>query len=221
MIGMCSVVACALPSVAMDKSLPVYNQGVTLKNSIVTVPAGECFRGVFLAPVSSALAYTGQEISLAISKDFYYNNNLIAPVGSTVTGTVIDVAKAKHGAINGKITLRFTHIITPSGSDIPISAIIKTDDKSGVIYGGMKWDVLTEHNTEGASQDGSAIVRILAPPAVYSVARGNNVMPALGDGGGLVKSIWDKGSEVEIPVNSPVELILIQPITTDPYSYEN
>ena len=216
----CSGVFCSR-AFAMDKPLPVYNQGVTLKNTIVTVPAGVCIKGVFLAPVSSSLAYTGQEISLALSRDFYYNGNLIAPVGSAVTGTVIDVARAKHGALNGKITLRFTHIITPSGADIPISAMVKTDDHSGIIYGGMKWDVLTEYNTESAIEDESAIARTIAPPAVYSVAGGNNVMPALGSGGGLVKSIWDKGSEVEIPVNSPVELILIQPITTDPASYEN
>ena len=87
----------------------------TLKNSIVTVPAGLTFRGVFLNPVSSETAVPGQEVNLALSNDFYYKEKKVAPAGSMVTGTVIDVSKAKHGSINGKLTLRFSHIITPSG----------------------------------------------------------------------------------------------------------
>ena len=39
----------------------------TLKNSIVTVPAGQTFRGVFLSPVSSETATTGQEVSMALT----------------------------------------------------------------------------------------------------------------------------------------------------------
>ena len=46
-------------------------------------------------------------------------------------------------------------------------------------------------------------------------------MTAVGAGGGLVKSIWDKGSDVEIPANASVELILTQPITVNPSSSQN
>ena len=41
---------------------------------------------------------------------------------------------------------------------------------------------------------------------------------AVGAGGGLAKSIWDKGNDVEIPVNAALELILTQPITVNPIS---
>ena len=46
-------------------------------------------------------------------------------------------------------------------------------------------------------------------------------MTAVGAGGGLVKSIWDKGSDVEIPANAGIELILTQPITVNPSNVEN
>lgn len=206
-------------NVSMNKSSSANNQSVSLKNTIVSVPAGISFKAVFLAPISSAYAYTGQEITLALGRDFYYNGNVIAPVGSTVTGTVIDVAKAKHGALNGKLTLRFTHIITPNGDDIPISAVIKTDDSTGTLYGGKKWDMLTEYNPEHDDYDKFAIARTIVPPSVRSVVRGNVIMPELGSGGGLVKSIWDKGTDVEIPVNSPMDLILIQPVTARQSSF--
>lgn len=210
----------AADGVAMNKPIPVNNQGASLKNSIVTVPAGVSFKGVFLAPISSSYAYAGQEVNLALSRDFYYKNNFVAPVGSTVTGTVIAVDKAKHGALNGRLVFRFTHIITPSGADIPISAIVKTEDESGILYGDSKWGILSPYESAELDGEGSAISRTIVPPSVYA-GRGDNYMPALGSGGGLVKSIWDKGSEVDIPVKSSIELILIQPITTDPLSYEN
>lgn len=46
-------------------------------------------------------------------------------------------------------------------------------------------------------------------------------MTAVGAGGGLVKSIWDKGTDVSIPANAGIELILTQPITVNPASSEN
>ena len=68
---------------------------------------------------------TGQNVSIALGSDFYYNGSLIAPAGSSVTGTVLEVSKAKHGSLNGKLLIRFTQIVTPYGVQIPISAVIK------------------------------------------------------------------------------------------------
>ena len=77
-----------------------------MKNSIVTVPAGLTFKRVFLSPVNSETATTGQEVNLALTTDFYYKEKKVAPAGSSVTGNVIEVSRAKHGSINGKIMLR-------------------------------------------------------------------------------------------------------------------
>lgn len=195
----------------------------TLKGSVVTVPAGESFDGVFMAPISSETAYTGQNISLALRSDFYYNGKRIAPAGSTISGTVIEVSKAKHGTLNGKLTLRFTHIITPTGLDIPISAVIKTDDNTGTLLGGTKYDVAKNYVKDVAigAGAGAIIGTIAAPLSGGSIGRGAALMTAVGAGGGLVKSVWDKGHEVEIPVNATVELVLTQPITVNPLSTEN
>ena len=195
----------------------------TLRGSVVTVPAGEKFRAVFMAPISSETAYTGQEISLAIPRDYYYNGKIIAPEGSTVTGTVIDVSSAKHGTLNGKLTLRFTHIITPYGLDIPISAVIQTTDNTGTLVGGTKFDTAKEYTKDLAigAGAGALIGTIAAPLSGGSVGRGAALMTAVGAGGGLVKSIWDKGNDVEIPANVSVELVLTQPITVNPASIEN
>ena len=195
----------------------------TLKGSVVTVPAGQSFKAVLMAPVSSETAYNGQAITLALNSDFYFNGKRIAPAGSSVTGTVIEVSKAKHGTLNGKLTLRFTQIITPSGQTIPISAVVKTDDNTGTLIGGTKFDIATEYGKDVAIGAGAGAVlgTIAGPLSGGSVGRGAALMTAVGAGGGLVKSIWDKGTDVSIPANAGIELILTQPITVNPASSEN
>ncbi len=195
----------------------------TLKGSVVTVPAGQSFKAVLMAPVSSETAYNGQAITLALNSDFYFNGKRIAPAGSSVTGTVIEVSKAKHGTLNGKLTLRFTQIITPPGQTIPISAVVKTDDNTGTLVGGTKFDIATEYGKDVAIGAGAGAVlgTIAGPLSGGSVGRGAALMTAVGAGGGLVKSIWDKGTDVTIPANAGIELILTQPITVNPASSEN
>lgn len=195
----------------------------TLKGSVITVPAGQSFKAVLMAPISSETAYNGQTIILALNSDFYYKGKRIAPAGSSVTGTIIEVSKAKHGTLNGKLTLRFTQIITPSGQTIPISAVVKTDDNTGTLVGGTKFDIATEYGKDVAIGAGAGAVlgTIAGPLSGGSVGRGAALMTAVGAGGGLVKSIWDKGTDVTIPANAGIELILTQPITVNPASSEN
>ncbi len=210
---------------------PVYNQNNyvqenisgtgTLKGSVVTVPAGQNFAAVVTTPISSATLSLGQNVTMALGSDFYYGNNLIAPAGSSVTGSVIEVSKAKRGGINGRVLIRFTQVVTPYGVQIPISAVIKTDDNSGLLLGGTKMDVAKEYGKDLAigSAAGALAGVIISPMAGGEVGKGTALATAVGAGGGLVKSIWDKGKDVEIPVNATVQLLLTQPITVNPNVY--
>lgn len=190
----------------------------TLINRVVTVPANATFKGIVLSPVTSETATVGEEVLLALESDYIYKGKLIAPAGSTITGTVIEVSRARHGSIGAKMTLRFTSIMTTTGQNIPISAIISTEDKSGTIIGGTKFypessiDVDTLSATEISS----------CPISKFSYGKGAMIMNEVGEsGGGLFKSIWDKGEEVEIPINTTLNLILTQPITVTPLADEN
>ena len=195
----------------------------TLKGRVVTVPAGQTVPAVVTTPISSANLTLGQSVSLALGSDFYYNGNLIAPAGSSVTGTVLEVSKAKHGSMNGKLLLRFTQIVTPYGIQIPISAVIKTTDNTGVLVGGTKLDVAKDYGKDVAIGAGAGALAgvIISPLAGGSVGKGTALATAVGAGGGLVKSLWDKGNDVEIPANSAVQLILTQPITVNPSMFNN
>ena len=207
----------------IEEATPMPISNPILKGSVVTVPAGETFKAVVTAPISSENAVLMQNVTLALGSDYIYNGNKIAPAGSAVYGSVIEVSKAKHGSMNGKLTIRFTQIITPTGQNIPISAVIKTDDNTGTLIGGTKLDVTKEYAkdlTVGAGAGALAGV-IISPLSGGSIGKGTALATAVGAGSGLIKSIWDKGNNVELPTNATLELILTQPITVNPNSLED
>lgn len=197
-----------------------YPQNNTLKGRVVTVPAGQSLHAVTTTPISSANAYQGQVVSIALATDFYHNGTLIAPSGSTVVGNVIEVSHAKHGSMNGKLSIRFNQIVTPHGFQIPISAIIKTEDNSGVLVGGTKMDVAKEYGKDLAvgSAVGAVSGVVFGALSGGKIGRGAALGTAVGAGGGLVKSAWDKGNDVEIPAGASFDIVLTQPITTTPTS---
>lgn len=202
-----------------------YSTNQPLQGNVVMVPAGTSIPATLTSPLSSASVSAGQSVSMLLGSDFYYNNKLIAPAGSNITGTVIEASKAKRGSMNGKLSVRFTQIYTPYGTQIPISAVIKTDDSSGVLIGGTKLDVTKEYAKDLAagSAAGALSGLVFGALAGGDVGRGAALGTAVGAGGGLVKSVWDKGNDVEIPANATIELMLTQPITVSAssYSYEN
>lgn len=195
-----------------------------LKGRVVTVPAGMSMPAVVSMPISSKTLTLGQPVTITLGSDYYYNNNLIAQAGSAVMGTVVQVSKAKHGSMNGKLQLRFTQITTPYGLQIPISAVIKTEDNTGILIGGTKMDVTKNYAKDIAIGSAAGAVAGVAISAMSGGALGKGTALATGLGAtlGLGKSVIDKGVDVEIPTGATIELYLTQPITVNPagsYNY--
>ncbi|MBQ3311472.1 hypothetical protein IJG72_05275 [bacterium] len=192
-----------------------------LKGHVVSVPAGVVIPIRTTQEISSATLTQGQRVNFMLGSDFYHNNQLVAPAGSTVSGTVTVAKKATFGGINGKLKVVFTQIVTTDGLDIPINGIIKTNDGSGLLVGGTKMDSAKEYVKDLAvgSAVGAVSGVVFGALAGGDVGRGAALGTAVGAGGGVVKSIADKGENVDIPANSTVELILSQPITVNPTSY--
>ncbi len=204
---------------------PVTYNNQPLRGSVITVPAGSTMPATLTSGLSSADATIGQPVYMVLNKDYYYGDKLVAPAGSSVTGTVTAATAAKHGSINGKLAIRFTQITTPMGTQIPITAVIKTDDNSGVLVGGTNVDVAKEYTKDLAvgSAAGALSGLVFGALAGGSIGRGAALGTAVGAGGGLVKSVIDKGNDVEIPANANVELYFSQPVTVSAsnYSFEN
>ena len=209
-----------------NNQVMTYNNNQPLRGSVITVPSGSSFPATLTSGISSADAAPGQAVYMMLGKDFYYGDKLVAPAGSSVVGTVTEVVHAKHGSINGKLAVRFTQIVTPMGSQIPISAVIRTDDGTGVLVGGTKADVAKEYTKDLAIGSAAGALSGLVFGALAggeNIGRGVALGTAVGAGGGLVKSAIDKGNDVQIPANATVDLYLTQPITvtSSNYSFEN
>ena len=194
----------------------------TLKGRVVTVPSGQKLPAFVSTPINTQYTSVGQTLAVTLGSDFIYNGNLIAPAGSTVIGTVIESEKAKRGSRNGKLCIRFNQITTPYGMQIPISAVIKTEDNSGVLVGGTKVDVAKDYAKDavGGAAVGALSGLVFGALAGGNVGQGAALGTAVGAGGGVVKSVIDKGKDVEIPAGASLELVLTQPVTVSPSAYD-
>ena len=91
-----------------------YNANQPLRGSVVTVPSGASFGAVLSNALSSETATAGDSVTMHLGKDFYYNNKLIAPAGSTVTGTVVEASKAKRGSAAAMLSMSsFKMMLSP------------------------------------------------------------------------------------------------------------
>lgn len=186
-----------------------------LKGYVAVVPAGTNISVTTTTEINSSTATLGQAVSTVLASDFYYNNTLIAPAGSTVTGNVTYVRKDGRAGKNGQLQIRFTQINTPYGNIIPISAMIKTTDGTGILKAGTAKDTTKDYAKDLAIGSGAGAVVGLTMGALSggSVGKGAAYGTAVGAGAGLVKSLWDKGENISIPVNSNIEITIDQPIT--------
>lgn len=194
------------------------NQMQPLQGKVVVVPAGTMIPATATMELSSENLLLGQNVCIALSNNFYYNNNLVAPLGSSVNGTVIQVKKAGRAGINGQLMVKFTNIVTPYGQMIPISGKIQTDDGSGLLKGGTAMDTTKAYAKDIAigSAAGALGGVIMGPLSGGKVGKGAVYGTAVGAGLGVAKSVWDKGEVASIPAGTAINIVVDQPITFNP-----
>lgn len=186
-----------------------------LQGKVVSVPAGTAIPTTATMELSSENLVLGQSVTATLSNHFYYDNALIAPIGSAINGTVVQVKKAGRAGINGQLMIKFTSIVTPYGQMIPISAKIQTDDNTGLLKGGTRTDSAKDYAKDIAigSAAGAVTGVAMGPLAGGKAGKGAVYGTAIGAGLGLAKSIWDKGTPVTIPVGTVMNIVLDQQAT--------
>ena len=191
------------------------NNQNSLSGYVLYVPAGFTTKVVLSQGINSNSAVVGQGISAILSEDLLYNGNLVAPYGSVVQGSIVQVSKAKYGDINAKIMVKFTTIMTPYNNVIPISAVIATSDNSGLLKGGATIDSVKEYAKDTAigASTGAVLGTAMGALSSGSVGKGAIYGTALGAGMGIIKNASNKGADVVIPANSEIDIYFNQPIT--------
>lgn len=192
-----------------------------LQGKAIYIPAGISVPAVTTAVINSQYLTTGTQINLTLPNDFISNGVKIAPAGSMVNGIVLNAKKAGRANRNGELQIRFTSIITTSGQRIPISAIIKTEDDTGILKGGTKLDATKDYakNTVIGAGSGAALGTALGAIVGNSGEKGKSAGKgaiygtAIGGGLGVGKALINKGCDVEIPAGATLDLYFDQPIT--------
>ena len=122
------------------------------------MPAGITCSAVLSNEINSRNAIVGNGVNAVLMEDFSYNGSIIASAGSVINGSVVFVKKARFGKRNAQMQIRFTTIRTPYNNIIPISAMIATNDLSGVLKGGTVKDSLKEYAKDTAIGAGSGAI---------------------------------------------------------------
>ncbi len=192
-------------------------QFTPVQGKVVYVPSGTVFPATATMELSSESLELGQSVCIALSQDFYYNNTLIAPIGSSVNGTVIHAQKSAQSGINGELRVKFTNIVTPFGQMIPISGRLKTEDGTGTIKGGVKNESKGDNNNVIAAAAAGAVAgTILGPLSGGDINATAAGAATAGAAAGTTMSIWDKGKPAVIPAGSTVNIVIDQQITFTP-----
>ena len=191
------------------------NTNEQLQGNVIMVPANTAFMASAMTPLSSQTARLGDSVTFYLGSDFYYGNNLIAPAGSKINGMVLLAKKGGLANRSGKIQVKFTNIVTPTGQMIPVSARIQTLDGTGVLKAGTAKDAAVEYakDTGIGAATGAVLGTAMGALSGGSVGKGAIYGTAVGGGMGLIKTVFEKGGNVEIPQNAQMNIVIDQPIT--------
>ena len=192
-----------------------YNDPDQLRGNVVMVPANTSFPAIVATPISSETANVGDSVTFYLSSDFYYGGKLIAAAGSKVNGTVIVVKRGGMANRNGKVQIRFSHIVTPTGQIIPITASVQTSDGTGVLKAGTAKDAAKDYikDTVIGAGAGAALGTAMGALSGGRVGKGAIYGTAIGGGMGVIAALMERGGDIDIPQNVEMNIVLDQPVT--------
>ncbi|HIS53488.1 TPA: TrbI/VirB10 family protein [Candidatus Galligastranaerophilus gallistercoris] len=221
------IVPCAYAANFSYSTPNTYNAQNTgnLQGKVTYVPAGTVSTVMLSNSLSSESTTVGSPVSVTLVNDLMYNGKLIASKGSVLNGTVIKAKKAGFGNRNGQIQVIFNTMTTPQGYNIPVNAVFKTDDNSGILKGGATKDSAKDYakNTVVGAGAGAALGTAMGALSDGSVGKGAIYGTAIGGGLGLIKGAATKGDNLTVPSGAYLDIYFTQPITLsapEEYKYE-
>ena len=221
------IVPCAYAANFSYSTPNTYNAQNTgnLQGKVTYVPAGTVSTVMLSNSLSSESPTVASPVSVTLVNDLMYNGKLIASKGSVLNGTVIKAKKAGFGNRNGQIQVIFNTMTTPQGYNIPVNAVFKTDDNSGILKGGATKDSAKDYakNTVVGAGAGAALGTAMGALSDGSVGKGAIYGTAIGGGLGLIKGAATKGDNLTVPSGAYLDIYFTQPITLsapEEYKYE-
>jgi hypothetical protein len=168
----------------------------------VKVPAGTTFEVEFTKGLASNASSVGETFRARVVADLRLNGAIAIPAGSEALGVVTDAVGARRVGGKARLTVKFTDLVLPSGSTLPLHASFLEEGKSRAGR---------DAATIGGSTAGGALLgRILS-----NGSRGTILGALVGAVVGTAIASNTAGEEVVIPEGSVISLKLDQPLAVD------
>ncbi|MES1242809.1 MAG: TrbI/VirB10 family protein [Acidobacteriota bacterium] len=170
-----------------------------------TVPSGTVMRVEFLESLSSQTSEPGDIFRARIASDVVEDGEVVIPAGSEVVGVVGEAVPLRKVGGQAKLTLRFTDLVLPSGSTVPIHASFVGEGRS---------ETRKDAATIGGSAAGGAILgRVLgkgnrSKGAVIGAILGAAVGTAIASRTPGEEVTIDRGTTVDLRLDDSVEVRL-------------
>jgi hypothetical protein len=168
----------------------------------VKVPAGTTFEVEFTKGLASNASSVGETFRARVVADLRLDSAIAIPAGSEALGVVTDAVGARRIGGKARLTVKFTDLVLPSGSTLPLHASFLEEGKSRAGR---------DAATIGGSTAGGALLgRILS-----NGSRGTILGALVGAAVGTAIASNTAGEEVVIPEGSVISLKLDQPLAVD------
>jgi len=168
----------------------------------VMVPAGTSFEVEFTKGLASNASSVGDTFRARVVADVSRAGAIAIPAGSEVLGVVTDAVGARRIGGKARLTVKFTDLVLPSGSTLPVHASFLEEGRS---------KAGRDAATIGGSTAGGALLgRILS-----NGSRGTILGALVGAAVGTAIASKTAGEEVVIPEGSVISLKLDQPLAVD------
>jgi hypothetical protein len=166
----------------------------------VTVPAGTSFEVELTKGLASNASSVGETFRASLVSDLRQDGAVAIPAGSEVLGVVTDAVAARRIGGKAKLTVKFTDLVLPTGSTVPLRVSFLEEGKS---------KAGRDAATIGGSTAGGALLgRILG-----NGSRGTILGALVGAAVGTAIAAETAGEEVVIPEGSVISLKLDEPLT--------
>lgn len=169
------------------------------------VPAGTTFEVEFTKGLASNASSVGDTFRARVLSDLRVDGAVAVPAGSEVLGVVTEAVAARRIGGQAKLSVKFTDLVLPSGSTVPLRASFLEQGKSRAGR---------DAATIGGSTAGGALLgRILSSG---SRGRGTVIGALVGAAVGTAIASKTAGEEVVIPEGSIVSLKLDEALGVKP-----
>jgi type IV secretory pathway VirB10-like protein len=185
------------PAPEAEEAAPAPEPEPEARTVSVSVPAGTTFAAELQDTLSSASSRVGDTFRARIVDDVVDNGEVVIPAGSEVVGEVTEVVPLRKVGGQARLAVRFTDLVLPSGSTVPIRATLTQQGRN---------ETGRDAATIGGGAAGGAVLgRVLSRK---DRSKGALIGAIIGAAAGAVIASRTPGEEAAIPQGTVVNVEL-------------